>query len=332
MFPDRPVAYVSPARASREEGGMAPESTYLESLHAWCHANEFVPPADATTLGRVFLLQGLSPDQIVARHSEAVEKVIGRNDARGIVTAEQFLLEVLIAYASEARQHLELLAAITHELATPLTVIQGNVAVLRKYLQPRDLLPGEIALREADIEAALERMRALREQLMAATQEPKALELVPLLLDHQVERAARWAEPALLEQGLELHLELDCCGSMIAADEQALESILGNLLSNAVRYTPAGGTITCSTRSTEDALTLEVADTGIGMSDEVQARIFEPYYRSEEARELAEFGLGLGLSLTKGLVDAMGGAISVMSAIGSGSTFAVSFPRLPDDV
>lgn len=334
---------------------MESEANYLDSLREWCRADENLGTTSGAALGRAFLARGLSPDEIVEMHAESVLKTVRPSDARGIVAAQQFLLDVMIAYGSahleqnesdratadaeiarerqgaqdaraEARQHLELLANITHELGTPLTVIQGNVAVLRRFERVTDLLPSEIALREADIDAAIERMGSLREQLMAANRQPQPLELVPLLLDHQVDRAARWAEAAIQEKGLELRLGLDCGGLMISADEQALQSILGNLISNAIRYTAPGGSITLTTRAAGPCLMVEVTDSGIGIAPEAQDRVFDRFYRSAEAKKLSGFGLGLGLWLTKGLVEAMNATITLRSAPGQGSTFSIAFP------
>lgn len=337
---------------------MESEATYLNLLRSWCHADSRASATGGgTALGEAFLADGYSPDEIVEMHTEAVLQAISPSDVRGIVAAQHFLLEVMIAYGAahqeqkerdrlsaeaeiaraqqgaldaraEARQHLELLANITHELGTPLTVIQGNVAVLRKFERPSDLLPGEIALREADIDAAIERMATLRAQLMASNREQQSLDLVPLLLDHQVDRAARWADTALQEKSLDLRLELDCQDMMISADEQGLQSILGNLLSNAIRYTPPGGTIILSTREAGSNVVVEVTDTGIGIAEDVQSRVFDRFYRSVEAKKLSGFGLGLGLWLTRGLVQAMNGTIELRSAPGHGSTFTVCFPRL----
>lgn len=326
------------------------EQKYHDLLRAWCDPKVGAAPAEAEALARAFFDEGLSPDQIVMLHTGCVLKGTAPDDARAVVAAQHLLLQIMIAYGqahleqgeaaiarerqeklaaeAEARELLDLLANVTHELGTPLTVLQGNIAALRKLERPSDLLPSDIAQSEADIDAALTRMMSLREQLMAANREPATLEFTPLLFDHHVERAARWAERALREKGLDLVLELACPGSMISADEQALQSILDNLLSNAVRYTPPGGTVTCTTRATESALTLEVSDTGIGMSDEVRAHVFDRFYRSKEAKRMAGFGLGLGLSLTRSLVEAMGATIEVTSSPGKGSTFSVRFPRL----
>lgn len=333
------------------------ERNYFLSLTTWCEAAPRASLGEAAALALAFLKDGLSPQEIVSVHRAAVERALRPHDARGLIRAQQFLLDVMIAYGSEqtarsqlllahtksavireheraiaaelaSREHFELLANISHELGTPLTVVKGNIAALRKYRHPTDLLPSEVAVREADIDAALERMVRLREQLMVAHLDELALELAPRLLDRVAARATRWAEPAALEKGLSLTFVAGTDQATISADDQGLYSIIDNLLSNAIRYTPTGGRIVVSTRSDASTVSLSIADSGIGLSDEARARVFDRFYRSPEAKAMSAFGLGLGLSLTKGLVEAMGASIALESRTGVGSTFTVVFPRL----
>lgn len=100
---------------------------------------------------------------------------------------------------------------------------------------------------------------------------------------------------------------------------------LGNLLSNALKYTPRGGTVCVHTAVEDHHLELAVTDTGIGMSDQEQTNLFTDYYRTETARNSDIPGHGIGLSLTRRIVVAHGGQISVSSRPGEGSTFTIRF-------
>ena len=111
----------------------------------------------------------------------------------------------------------------------------------------------------------------------------------------------------------------------INADAQRLEQVLRNLLINAVKFTPSGGSITLRTNKQNASLVVEVQDSGIGIPKEEQARLFEPYYRAEADRQHFQ-GLGLGLSLSKQIIELHGGRIWVTSEVGKGSTFAFSLP------
>jgi signal transduction histidine kinase len=143
-------------------------------------------------------------------------------------------------------------------------------------------------------------------------------------------QAQAWAEGPAVEKGLSIVAELSSRPLMIMGDGDALLSVLANLVSNAIRYTPSGGQVTIRTGGDAAQVWAEVADTGIGMSAETQAHIFEKFYRAPEARAVEAQGLGLGLALAHQLVQAHQGSLTVTSAVGEGSTFRVSLPGLED--
>jgi signal transduction histidine kinase len=142
-----------------------------------------------------------------------------------------------------------------------------------------------------------------------------------------VAEACGWAEGAAAEKGLTLVRDNEMASIPIVADADALLSVFGNLLSNAIRYTPSGGSIRVGCGLADDAAWATISDTGIGMAPEVQERIFEKFYRAREARTVESQGLGLGLALVQELVQAHGGRVEVQSAPGEGSTFRVVLPQ-----
>ena len=107
--------------------------------------------------------------------------------------------------------------------------------------------------------------------------------------------------------------------------------MISNLIDNAIKYTPEGGVVTLTLRQATDELRIEVSDTGIGLSPDDQSRVFERFYRVDRARSRELGGTGLGLSIVKNTVRGMGGDVGVDSAVGRGSTFWVSLPRMPTD-
>ena len=113
----------------------------------------------------------------------------------------------------------------------------------------------------------------------------------------------------------------------MTGDADALLSVFGNLITNAIHYTPAEGRITVACGAADGKAWVTIADTGIGMTPEVQERIFEKFYRAREARAVEAQGLGLGLSLVHELVQARGGCVEVESAPGRGSTFRIVLPQ-----
>jgi two-component system phosphate regulon sensor histidine kinase PhoR len=111
------------------------------------------------------------------------------------------------------------------------------------------------------------------------------------------------------------------------ADEEAVETVLENLLDNALKYTPEGGEVRVGWRAHEGQVLLEVADTGVGIPEADLPRIFERFYRVDKARAREMGGTGLGLSIVKHLTQAMGGSVRAASRIGHGTTFLVSLPQ-----
>ena len=121
------------------------------------------------------------------------------------------------------------------------------------------------------------------------------------------------------------------CGVSVPADEARLRQVFDNVVGNAVKYTPAGGRVELSTAVDADEVVIRVADTGIGVPAAERPRLFEKLYRSTSAREHGIEGTGLGLSVTKSLVEAHGGTVSAAGNPGGGTVFTVRLPwREPD--
>jgi signal transduction histidine kinase len=112
----------------------------------------------------------------------------------------------------------------------------------------------------------------------------------------------------------------------VRADRNRIIQILSNLLSNAYRYTPAGGAITLSVHAADSSIQVDVADTGIGIAEEDQERIFERFFRVDHPTVNQQPGTGLGLPIVKSLVEMHGGRIWVQSGVGQGSTFSFTLP------
>ncbi|HEX6030243.1 MAG TPA: ATP-binding protein [Tepidiformaceae bacterium] len=339
----------------------APEQTYTEILREFVRAENEEALYQASLLSQQFISRGVLPDEIVAMHTAAVQEVVRPHDPRGLVASQQLLLEMMIAYGvkyaeyaefrlAEARkaaeeehnrveeaerteqERLELLAMISHELGTPLTVARGNVAAIRRFLAENNKLSDDLSSRAIDAEVAIDRLLARREELVAASRnERRGLELAPLDLHNAVTRAVKWAQGGAIDKGVMLSSGLDAEHSRVIGDPDALQSILGNLLSNAIRYTPAGGAVTVCTRNDHDQVVVEIADNGIGMSQEAQHHLFERFYRAAEAKQMASWGLGLGLAIAKELADALDATITAQSKQGQGTTFAVRFPLVPEE-
>lgn len=151
---------------------------------------------------------------------------------------------------------------------------------------------------------------------------------IPFRPDRLVERIVSEYSRKSIDKGILFTTQLSGLGVIVKGDADRIEQILDNLLVNAIKFTEAGE-IRLSAGYADGQFTVEVSDTGVGMSDETQARIFEPFERA--AQETNSEGFGLGLSITKGLVGLLDGEISVESTVGKGSTFRIVLPLLPTE-
>lgn len=127
-------------------------------------------------------------------------------------------------------------------------------------------------------------------------------------------------------KGIEIVQRLGADARWLRADPEGLSTLLGNLIDNAIKYTPAGGTIIVETALHDATLSLSVSDTGVGIPAEDLNRVFERFYRVDKARSRALGGTGLGLSIVKHLAATFGGNVGVSSELGRGSTFTARFP------
>ncbi|MEO6596305.1 MAG: ATP-binding protein, partial [Planctomycetota bacterium] len=142
-----------------------------------------------------------------------------------------------------------------------------------------------------------------------------------------VREAVRDLGPFAEKRRLQLAAHTSEAQVLVAADREAIRQVAGNLIDNAIKYTPEGGSVTVSVSTVGDTVQLDVVDTGIGLGPEDQERVFERFYRVDRARSRELGGTGLGLSIVKNTVRRFGGEVGVRSALGSGSTFWVKLPR-----
>jgi signal transduction histidine kinase len=133
-------------------------------------------------------------------------------------------------------------------------------------------------------------------------------------------------------KAITLRAELPAERAIALGDPSKIREILLNLLDNAIQYTPSGGKIILGARVSADGVTFYVSDNGIGIPEEDQKRIFERFYRVDDARSREVGGTGLGLSITKHLIEAHGGTITVESTLNGGSCFMAFIPNSADSV
>ncbi|MEM7032695.1 MAG: hybrid sensor histidine kinase/response regulator [Chloroflexota bacterium] len=222
----------------------------------------------------------------------------------------------------------EILSRVSHELRTPLSIILGYSDILREgaygpILKEQDQILAEI------MDSSQKLTRIVDELLTQAEFEVNQVRLENTVFDLNVLLSRVEAQMRILAEakGLAIQTEVDWKDSpVISGDKRWLEHILINLIDNAIKFTKMGGvTIKCSSNGVE-FWCVQVKDTGIGISKQDQARIFEPFDQVDGSTTRPYGGMGLGLSIVHGLTKLMGGTIMVESEIGSGSTFRITFP------
>jgi two-component system OmpR family sensor kinase/two-component system sensor histidine kinase BaeS len=223
------------------------------------------------------------------------------------------------------QQRRELLADVAHELRTPLTIIQGNLEGLRDGVYEPTPEHLELVLDETHkLSRLVEDLRLLTlAEAGQLTLDAQPLDVPQLLADVKDAYACQ-----ANEAGVNLCTQALTSLPVLMADPQRLGQVLGNLVGNALRHTPASGRITLGAGlAAEDAVRLWVADTGEGIPAEDLARIFDRFWRGDPARSHeAGAGMGLGLAIAKGLVEAHGGQIWAESKIGQGTTISCVLP------
>lgn len=219
----------------------------------------------------------------------------------------------------------EFIQNVSHELRTPLSVVQGYVSLLNAGelggLQPEQ---------QESVKAIYRRVQALSDMveditlIMDVETNPPALEPVPL--NSLVGDAVQGFQLAVEQAQITLRTEIPPSLPFVNGSPTHLRRVIDSLLSNAVKFTPAGGKIVVQLRQESDQIVLRVADTGIGIPPDQQARIFDRFYQVDGSASRRYEGMGLGLALVKEVIEAHGGTIDVDSVVGKGSIFTVALP------
>ena len=227
------------------------------------------------------------------------------------------------------RQKTDFMATVSHELRTPLTSISGYLELLEDGdyggLEPAQ----QSALRVIGRNAA--RLRGLIEDLLVLNKiEATGLESDPedVLVSDMVRGVTEMLQPVAARGSVRLVVdEVDPC-LKVHVDRIQLERALINLGSNAVKFTPAGGVATITTRAVGRSVEIVVSDTGIGIPEKDQVRLFDRFFRASNANAQAIPGTGLGLAIVRAIVEGHDGALTFWSAEGEGTTMTITLPLL----
>ena len=237
--------------------------------------------------------------------------------------ARAILLEDAAPDATSSRVRIErvarLAAGVAHELNEPLGAILGYAQLIQKSFGLPDQTARDL---ERIVKASLHARQIVRNLLLFSRQ--VAPRLAPTDLNRVVREVLFFMRARCASAEVRIDLALQTKLPRIAGDGTQLQQVVINLIANAVQSMPQGGTLTVTSRVIADEVSLVVADSGVGMTPELAARIFDPFVTTREVGQ----GTGLGLAVLHGIVEAHRGRVVVRSEPGAGSSFDVRFPRL----
>ena len=308
-----------------------------------------LPGADASAVGRPFI-------EVFRHHplNELVGAVLeegeGRRQEVTLLTPEErmFLLQASVAKPDGERgvaavlvfhditelKRLErirkdFVANASHELKTPLTSISGYVEALVDGAKDDSATCAQFL---GIIQKHTESLKAILSDLLQLSTIESGVyrwKRQEVAVAELIDRAARVLRPVSERRRQSLTVRPCEASLMIQGDLDRLTEALINLLDNAVKYTPEGGSVTIEATAVHDGVRIAVTDTGMGIPPKELPRIFERFYRVDRARSREVSGTGLGLSIVKHIVEAHGGRVAVDSTVGQGSTFSLHLPTQP---
>jgi PAS domain S-box-containing protein len=279
-------------------------------------------------------------------HATPRRDATGMTAVNGIISdvSEQKAAELVLLQAKKEaeisdRSKTAFIATMSHEIRTPLGAVHGFAQLLEKEMEEFEEelsvdLPEQVHEFISAISERSQKLLSLVDDLFELSNIEMgkvSIRQLRVPLSGIVRAAAEKARSAATRKGLDLHLSVHDSEIQILGEHKRVAQILDNLLSNAVKFTEEGG-ISVRLDVRGDAAVIEVEDTGVGISTDYQANLFEAFSQEEEWRNRKYEGTGLGLALVNRLVEFMNGRIEVQSEKGVGSTFRVSFPLVQDSV
>lgn len=318
----------SPAMRGVMERMMAgPELQFVDAVRRSVLASSLIVGTLAALAGVLVARRLTAPLRDLTRSTAAI--AAGKPAAPVEVRGDDELAELSRAFnamaadlaAAEASRR-QLLADVAHELRTPLSILQGGLEAILDGLQPAS--PERLERLHAQTKLLARLVSDVRD-LSLAQAGVLPLHLREVSLYDLASSAVDALGPLAAERGIALSIE----GSPVpplSGDPDRLSQVLLNLLDNALRHTPAGGSVTVQVGIAEGQARLVVRDTGPGIPLEALPRIFDHFYRVDVSRARATGGTGLGLAVVKHLVEAHGGRVSVTSDPGHGAELTVTLP------
>ena len=277
------------------------------------------------------LLAALVRTQMAARQ-RADREVFERTAQLRRMTAELYGANAeLESHSREveafARRQRDFVATASHELRTPLTSILGYLEIVLGA-RPEELHDEQRGHLQIVYRAGQRLLAIVGDLLTVDKADAGGMEVRPedTTVDTLLAAAADAVAPACAAKGLTLTVEPAGEPIAVHVDAQRMQQVLGNIVGNAVKVTPAPGEVRLAARVAGERAELVVSDTGPGIAPDELPHVFERFYRTDESMRTATPGTGLGLTIARSLVEAHGGSVAVESELGAGTTFVVSLP------
>jgi signal transduction histidine kinase len=254
---------------------------------------------------------------------EEAQALLARMADRAAIAIENGRLYNELQAANLAKS--EFVGTVAHELKVPMTGIRGYADLLMNMADLDEQSAGFVGR----IKGSVERMQTLVDDLSDISRIESGnlrVEITDVDLKDVIADAKAGTVTQIEEREHILIEEIDDELPLVRADPARTVQILVNLLSNAYKYTPDGGQITIRTQQENGLLLVSVADTGVGLSEQELHKLGTKFWRADNDHALKQRGTGLGFSITRQLIDLMGGTLDIQSTVGKGSTFTVGLP------
>ncbi|MGK7903270.1 MAG: sensor histidine kinase [Hormoscilla sp.] len=286
--------------------------------------------AGITVAIALYVRRSLEPVRQISQHARAIsaddlgKARVQLDCAPSEVRELARTLDIMLSRLSESwEQQRQFVSNVSHELRTPLTIVAGYVqSTLRRGVNLTEPQREALATAAGEADRTIQLLQDLLD-LARADSGHIHLQLEVIILNDLLSEVVGMARQYSNRQ---IILSADSHPMEVAADRNRLKQVLLNLIDNAVKYSDPDKPVTVKLDRQDSQASIAVCDTGCGIPLAHQTRIFERFYRVDEARARATGGTGLGLSIVKTLVEGMGGRVTVLSKLGEGSTFTVWLP------
>lgn len=284
-----------------------------------------------TVIIAVYIQRSLQPLKYISRTTQAisadrlVDAQIQVEDSAPTEVRElaQTFDQMLVRLNEGWENQRQFVSNVSHELRTPLTVVSGYLqSILRRENNLTEPQREALQIASSEADSTIQLLQELLE-LARADSGHLRLQMEPVVINHLAEEVIGMAKQYSNRQ---IHFEANHGKIQVKTDRNRLKQVLINLVDNAIKYSPDDQPVMVKLSQQGEQVKIEVCDRGIGIPLADQARIFERFYRVDEARSRSTGGTGLGLSIVKTLVEGMGGTVHVRSNQQQGSTFTVTLP------